>query len=288
MALPFTRNLTAVSTVYDCMDELSGFAGAPVELVELERELFSIADVVFTGGRTLFEAKRKLHPNVHAFPSSVDVKHFAKALDVQDDPHDQRAIPHPRVGYCGVIDERTDAVLLGEVARLRPEMHFVMIGPIVKVDPDSLPHLNNIHYLGQKSYQELPAYMSAWDVAILPFAHNDSTRFISPTKTPEYLAAGLPVVSTSIRDVVSPYGDLSLVRIADGPDAFSAALDLALERDSGDADRRKRVDELLGAQSWDLTKARMDECLRQVRRQDSSGYVPNSSHEAKEDACSTI
>ncbi len=259
MALGFTQELSPSLVIYDCMDELSAFKDAPPALHERERELFQRANLVFTGGHTLYEAKRDQHPDVHAFPSSVDVDHFAQARKPQPDPADQASIPHPRIGYCGVIDERMDIELLAGAAALRPDWHFVMIGPVVKIDAASLPFSPNIHYLGSKGYKELPSYMAGWDAAMLPFARNESTRFISPTKTPEYLAAGLPTVSTSIRDVVRPYGDLGLVGIADEPTAFVAAIVSALK-----ADRTgwlAKVDEYLKTYSWDITWKKMTKLI---------------------------
>jgi UDP-galactopyranose mutase len=255
MAVKFTHQLNPSAVVYDCMDELSAFAGAPPELTALERELFKKADVVFTGGHTLYEAKRGAHHNVHAFPSSVDVAHFRQARTIQHDVADQARIPHPRIGYFGVIDERMDYDLLRSVAAARPESQLVLIGPTAKVDPAALPKAPNIHYLGARKYAELPSYIAGWDVAMLPFARNDATRFISPTKTPEYLAAGKPVVSTSIRDVVRPYGERGLARIADAPDAFIAAIEAALT-ENGD-ERRRRADAFLADLSWDRTWAGM-------------------------------
>ena len=224
MALGFSSHLDPELTVYDCMDELSAFLGAPAQLAERELALFDKADVVFTGGLSLYESKQRQHPNVHAFPSSIDVAHFARANDAPIDasePGDQAGIPHPRAGFYGVVDERFDVGLLAEVARLRPEVHFIILGPVVKIDPATLPHAANIHYLEGKSYDELPSYLAGWDVALLPFALNEATRFISPTKTPEYLAAGKPVVSTPIHDVVRGYGNAGLVEIADTSDAFA-------------------------------------------------------------------
>jgi UDP-galactopyranose mutase len=255
MALPFTRHLRPVATVYDCMDELSAFAGAPPALRQREAELVARADLVLTGGQSLYEAKKHLHPRVYPFPSSVDVAHFARARQTQTDPDDQAQIPRPRIGFFGVIDERLDIDLVREMAALRPDWHFVFIGPIVKVDPARLPRAENIHYPGARPYDELPRYLSGWDAAILPFARNESTRFISPTKTPEYLAAGRPVVSTSIRDVVRPYGQEGLARIADSPAEFVAAIEGALREDA--AVRQSRADAFLAQMSWDLTWARM-------------------------------
>src|SRR5579871_3932480 len=231
MALSFTRELDPSLVVYDCMDELSAFKNAPAALRDYERELFEQASLVFTGGQSLYEAKRAQHPDVHAFPSSVDVRHFAQARVLQPEPDSQAQIPHPRIGYCGVIDERMDLDLIAGVADARPHWQLVMVGPVVKIDQASLPRNPNIHYLGARDYKELPKYLAGWDAAMLPFARNESTRFISPTKTPEYLAAGKPSVSTSIRDVVRPYGEMGLVEIADSANDFVAALERALETD---------------------------------------------------------
>jgi UDP-galactopyranose mutase len=252
MALPFTHHLRPGLVVYDCMDELSAFAGAPPVMREREAQLMSWADLVFTGGQSLYEAKRRRHPQVHAFPSSIDQRHFATARTITRDPSDQERLARPRIGFYGVVDERFDAGLLAGLARARPTWQFIIIGPVVKIDPDSLPRRDNIHYLGRKDYGELPGYLAGWDVAMLPFAHNESTRFISPTKTPEYLSAGRPVVSTSIADVVRPYGELGLVHIADSVEAFAAAIEAAF-RDVGDARWRRAVDLFLEGNSWDRT-----------------------------------
>ena len=221
-----------------------------------ERELFEIADLVFTGGQSLYEAKRNHHPSVHAFPSSIDRDHFMQARRALADPIDQQEISHPRFGFFGVIDERFDTGLLEQVATRRPDWQFIIVGPVVKIHPDTLPRLSNIHYLGSKTYQQLPAYIASWDVALLLFAQNESTRFISPTKTPEYLAAGKPVVSTPIRDVVHPYGDLGLVSIVNNADEFIAAAEEALLKKS-DAEWLNKVDGFLANMSWDETWSRM-------------------------------
>ena len=262
MALTVAQDLKPVGVVYDCMDELSAFAGAPAGLRSHESELFRCADVVFTGGQTLFEAKRTHHPNVHLFPSSVDVAHFAGARRVQGDPADQSAIPRPRIGYFGVIDERMDYELLSGVASARPEWHLILVGPTAKVDPVALPRASNIHYLGAKQYAQLPEYIGGWDVAMLPFARNEATRYISPTKTPEYLAAGKSVVSTSIRDVVRPYGQQGLARIADSVGDFVAAVEAALAEDP--VARLRAGDAFLTHLSWDGTWLRMRQLVEQA------------------------
>jgi glycosyltransferase involved in cell wall biosynthesis len=258
MMLPFSRDIDADVTVFDAMDELSKFKFAPVKLLELEQELIDRADVVFTGGSSLYEAKKDRHANIHCFPSSVDRAHFCKARARQFDPADQEDLPKPRLGFYGVIDERFDIDLLDRVAAMRPDWSFVMVGPVVKISEDDLPRRPNIHYLGGKTYEQLPAYLSGWDVALMPFAMNESTQFISPTKTPEYLAGGKPVVSTPIKDVVRHYGHLEGVKIASTPEEFAAACDEALElsrnRESG---WLAEADLLLSAVSWDTTQARM-------------------------------
>jgi UDP-galactopyranose mutase len=259
MALGFTRHLKPSAVAYDCMDELSAFRGAPPALLQLEVELLQRADVVFTGGQSLYEAKKDRHPNVHAFPSSVDVAHFATARRPLPEPADQASIPHPRLGFFGVVDERMDLELLAAVADARPDWQLVILGPVVKIDPASLPRRPNLHFLGGKLYTELPTYLASWDVALMPFARNESTRFISPTKTPEYLAAGKPVVSTSIRDVVRPYGDLGLVHIADAPEDFVRACEAALTEDR--STWLPRVDAHLASMSWDSTWAGMKALL---------------------------
>jgi UDP-galactopyranose mutase len=264
MALSFTRDFVPVASVYDCMDELSAFKGADSRLQDFEKELFRRVDLVFTGGQSLYEAKRSQHRAVHALPSSIDVTHFGRARTLKTDPEDQVNIPHPRLGFFGVIDERFDIELLNSLATEQPDWHFIMIGPVVKINPDSLPKHPNIHYLGPKKYDVLPDYLAGWDVALLLFAQNESTRFISPTKTPEYLAAGKPVISTSIRDVVRPYGELDLVHIADTASDVVQAAEMVLADSQASDGWLARVDEFLADMSWDKTWGEMSLLLRQV------------------------
>lgn len=276
MALTFTEHFNPIAAVYDCMDELSAFKGANSRLPMFEKELFQHVDLVFTGGQSLYEVKCDQHPSVHAFPSSIDASHFGKARQTVADPEDQGQIPHPRLGFFGVIDERFDIDLLEQVATRRPDWNFIIIGPVVKIDPETLPKYGNIHYLGGKKYSELPEYLAGWDIALLLFARNESTRFISPTKTPEYLAAGKPVISTSIRDVVRPYGELKLVEIADTADEFIAAAEKLLAK-TGHSEWLKRVDAFLENISWDKTWAQMSDLIDEVvqsRRPASSTSLP--------------
>ncbi|AQR63387.1 UDP-galactopyranose mutase [Brevundimonas sp. LM2] len=254
MMVPVARHVAAAAVVYDCMDELANFRFAPPELTTLERELFASADVVFTGGHTLYEAKKGLHGNIHPFPSSVDTAHFAKARALPADRNRDR----PRLGFFGVIDERMDLALISRVVAARPEWDFELVGPIAKIAPEDLPQHPNLTYPGQKAYDELPGCLARWDVALMPFAINESTRFISPTKTPEYLAAGRPVVSTPVRDVIRHYGDLQAVRIAATAEEFVAGCDTMLAL-KGDADPAwlAEIDTALSTLSWDQTQLRM-------------------------------
>src|SRR4051812_12791732 len=263
--LGFSRHLQPALTVYDCMDELSAFRGAPPGLRKAEAELFDRAAMVFACGRSLYESKKQRHAHTHLFPSSIDRAHFAKAREQAHEPADQANIPHPRLGYCGVIDERIDLGLIEGIAKMLPDWHIVMVGPVVKISEDDLPRAANIHYLGGKDYKELPAYLGGWDVGLLPFALNESTRYISPTKTPEYLAAGLRAVSTPIADMVTPYGDLDMVRIATTPEQFVQEIEFSLQPEQSDPERngawRAQVDSFLASNSWDSTWAKMHELI---------------------------
>lgn len=263
MALQFAPHIEPLLTIYDCMDELSHFDGAHPDLVQHEKQLFSRADLVFTGGHSLWEAKKQHHPRVYPFPSSVEAEHFQKARTLREDPADQASIRRPRVGFFGVIDERMDLELIEKIADARPDWHLVMLGPVVKIDPKNLPKRDNIHWLGGKKYDELPHYLAGWDVAMMPFALNNSTKFISPTKTLEYLAAGKPVVSTAIRDVVRPYGERGLVRIAD-KDTFVSEIAAALAEDG--SVRRRAADAHVAGTSWDHTFKKMSALIHETAR----------------------
>jgi UDP-galactopyranose mutase len=258
MMLNFSRHLEAICTVYDCMDELAGSKFAAPELIVLERELMSVADVVFTGGYGLWEAKRDRHANIHPFPSSVDRAHFAGARASGEEPADQAALPSPRLGFYGVIDDRMDLKLLAALADARPDWSVVMVGPVARIDPADLPRRANLHYLGAKAYDQLPRYLGGWDVALIPFAINEATQLSSPAKTPEYLAGGRPVVSTPIADVVRQYGELEGVEIAAAPGSFIAACDRALALSRAKGAWLKDVDAALSATSWDDTFVRMN------------------------------
>ena len=261
MSLSFTDHLDAPLIVYDCMDELSAFRGAPPELVEREKRLMKRADLVFTGGYSLYESKRRHHTNAHPFPSSVDIDHFRAARSIVQDPPDMADIPHPRLGFYGVIDERLDIELVDKIAEARPDWHIVLVGPVVKIDPRSLPQRANVHYPGPKVYDELPHYLGSWDVALMPFAINESTRYISPTKTPEYMAGDRPVVSTPIRDVVRSYGNSSIVRIASDADDFIEAIQASLHDMTLPQAVAAAADRELRDMSWDNTWQQMNNLM---------------------------
>jgi glycosyltransferase involved in cell wall biosynthesis len=257
-ALELTQHVEPLLTIYDCVDEL-----AHPELAGHEKQLFSRADLVFTGGHSLWEEKKKHHPRVYPFPSSVEADHFGKARSITEEPADQEAIPHPRIGFFGVIDERVDLELVAKIADERPEWHLVMLGPLLNLEAKDLPKRDNIHWLGGKKYDELPHYLAGWDVAMMPFALNQSTKFISPTNTLEYLAAGKPVVSTAIRDVVRPYGERGLVRIGD-KDTFVSEIAGALAEDG--TIRQKAADAHVARTSWDHTFRKMSALMNETAR----------------------
>lgn len=260
MALPLARNLQPRALIYDCMDELSAFHMAPPQLAQREAELLKRADLVFTGGPSLYHARKDRHPNIHCFPSSVDAAHFAQAHANIGEPEHQINLPHPRLGYYGVIDERLDLNLLDALARAHPEWQIIMVGPVVKIDPATLPRHANIHYFGQQSYADLPRYLKGWDVCLLPFAINPSTRFISPTKTLEYMAAERMIVSTPIHDVVNSYSDI--VYIGATAREFIHGCERALTLNASESRLRiARMREVLSHTSWDATTQAMERLI---------------------------
>jgi glycosyltransferase involved in cell wall biosynthesis len=280
MAVPLATRLSPRGVVYDCMDELTAFKNAPRQLVQRENALFRMADLVFTGGRSLYNAKRGRHPDVHCFPSSVDARHFSP---VRHEHALQSRIPYPRLGYCGVIDERIDLELIDGIAQARPHWHIVMVGPTAKIDPATLPDRPNIHWLGQQGYGDLPALISGWDVCLLPFALNESTRYISPTKTVEYMACGRPSVSTPIKDVVEPYGHV--VPIADNLGDFVAACEGILQRTLAEQVAHARaLTEIVARTSWDATAQAMGELIVKADRARWSAVASQPAAEALDTA----
>jgi UDP-galactopyranose mutase len=269
MALPLADLCAPELMIFDCMDELAAFDYAPPQLVERERHLLARADVVFTGGPSLYRAKQGRHANVHLFPSSVDARHFGQALDNLVEPEDQALLPHPRLGFFGVIDERMDLPLLAHLAAAHPEWHIVMIGPVVKIALALLPQAANLHYLGQRPYATLPTYLAGWDVCLLPFARNAATRFISPTKTLEYMAAERPIVSTPIPDVQDLYRDM--VYLGETPEAFVDACAHALASSREERHRRAaQMRAVLQNTSWDATVAAMKRVIHEARARKAS------------------
>ena len=261
MALPLLQGFDPALVIYDCMDELAAFKNAPKQLLQRESALLNIADLCFTGGPSLYQSKRERHANAHCFSSSVDAKHFQKALDRDYSHPEQAHVARPRLGFYGVIDERFDTDLVSQVAQARPDWQIVLVGPVVKIDPANLPRAHNIHYMGQRTYEQLPQFLAGWDVCLLPFALNESTRFISPTKVLEYMAAELPSVSTPITDVKVPYGDV--VAIADTPEKFIAACERMLAmNDEQQAALKERMRAIVANTSWDKTAANMHHLIQ--------------------------
>ena len=270
MALPLVRRLQPSCVVYDCMDELSAFKNAPRQLLQREHALLKVADFVFTGGPSLYRAKQPRHPAVHCFASSVDAAHFAAAEDASLDFPAQQPLARPRLGFYGVIDERLDVELLARMAGAHPEWQIVMVGPVVKIDPTSLPQGPNLHYFGQQSYADLPRFLAGWDVCLLPFALNESTRFISPTKTLEYMAAGKPIVSTPLTDVAEPHGHV--VHIGTG-EHFVALCEQALRETPAQALRRRQLMRAVVEEtSWNATADKMHELLESGRREQAGTH----------------
>ena len=280
MALPLLPALLPSLVVYDCMDELAAFKSPPKQLLQRETALLNLADLVFAGGPSLYEAKRERHPNAHCFPSSVDVRHFERALEREASHLLQQNIAHPRLGFYGVIDERFDCALIAAVAAARPDWQVVLVGPVIKIDPAHLPRRPNIHYLGQQGYQDLPAFLAGWDVCLLPFALNEATRFISPTKVLEYMAAELPIVSTPIADVERPHGHV--VAIAREPAAFVAACEAALAQDAAArAVMLATMRGIVAGTSWEVTANAMRGLIeRAPRRSGAPGFASSDSADA--------
>ncbi|MCH5598850.1 glycosyltransferase [Niabella ginsengisoli] len=256
-AYSFTKHLHPSTIIYDCIDELSTSKNTSVDLLELESELIAASSVVFTSCRSLYNLKKR--ENIHYFPDSVDKQHFSKARLLQAGVSDQLNIPFHRFGFFGVIDEQFDANLLRDVARKRPSWQFIIIGPVINIDEEVLPRDTNIHYLGAKQYEELPVYISSWDVAFLPLACNEFTRYTSPTKTAECLTAGKPVISTAIEDVVDSYADLGLVHIVNDAEEFiQSGETLLIPPSSASLDK---VDAYLNGNTWDRTSQEMQRLI---------------------------
>jgi glycosyltransferase involved in cell wall biosynthesis len=256
MAVPsFAGHMDEIATVYDCMDELSKFRTAPPEIKSRERDLLARADVVFTGGYKMWEAKTPFNDNCHFYGCGVDVGHFGKARAPQTEiPGDLASVRKPALGYFGVVDERMDYELIARMADANPDWSIVMVGPALKVESSTLPRRANIHWLGQKAYADLPAYCKGFDVCLMPFAMNEATEFINPTKALEYMAAGRPIVSSAVPDVVRNFG--SVVKVAKSHDQFIRLCRQAVERP--DADGIGRGLKMAAANSWESIVARLE------------------------------
>ncbi|MEP6558719.1 MAG: glycosyltransferase, partial [Burkholderiales bacterium] len=287
LALPLLESLTPKALVYDCMDELSAFLHAPAQLRTREARLLKTADLVLTGGPALYEAKRASNPNVHCVPSSVDAEHFAPAglnydgFEAQEAARLHQAIRHPRMGFFGVIDERFDLDLLSELADSQPDWQILLAGPVVKINQETLPRRPNIHWLGMQSYARLPYLLAGWDVCLMPFAINDATRFISPTKTLEYLAGEKPVVSTPVRDVAVLYGNAVQIAPAGAPfiEACRQALASLLQQRFNETPHGQVAAELLLDSSWDRSAARVHQLIDAVIGKAVSSNAENVSSE---------
>lgn len=257
MADSFIDVLHPSLVVYDVMDQLSAFKGAPAELSQREQTLLQRADIVLTGGMSLYRDKAPFNPNTHLFPSGVEIEHFARGVNMAM-PNDLRHLPRPIAGYFGVIDERMDLALLAKMAHQHPEWTILMIGPVVKIDVHDLPQAPNLHYLGMRAYADLPAYLAHFDVALVPFALHEATRYLSPTKTLEYMAAHKPIVTTPIPDVVELYGEV--VRVGHTHEEFIALVEAALCADDA-AQRLPAERSLLEQNTWDAIAARINTLL---------------------------
>jgi UDP-galactopyranose mutase len=277
MALPLLQSINPRAIIYDCMDELSAFLNAPRQLLQRETALLKAADLVFTGGPSLYNAKKDRHPNVHCFSSSVDAAHFAQARQPEIESELQKQLPRPRLGFFGVIDERINLELIDDLAVAHPDWHVVMVGPVFKISPDMLPRRPNIRYFGQQDYAKLPQFLAGWDVCLLPFARNKATQFISPTKTLEYMVAERPIVSTPITDVAEPYGDI--VYLAETSEAFIEACERALSASPEQQTARiEKMREVLARTSWDATvqamSALIDEAMQRHHLPSAAAVLP--------------
>ncbi|WP_407305650.1 glycosyltransferase [Acinetobacter sp.] len=265
-ALPLKDYFTPEFTIFDVMDELSLFAGAPIHLKKREAELLRTADVVTAGGPSLARAKQGVRPDTLSLPSCVDAAHYSprRACGAEVLTHDgdalQAHISGPRIGFFGVIDERLDIDLVAAVADSNPRWQVVMVGPVVKIDPASLPKRPNIHYLGGQSYQILPQLVQGWDVCMMPFAINDATKFISPTKTLEYMAAEKPIVSTAVHDVIELYGDV--VEIGYDHSEFIGNIEKLLHEEPTQAAQRIITGtEIVARCTWDATAEKIHDAI---------------------------
>ncbi len=267
----FLGQMNEVANVYDCMDELSKFRCAPPEIALREAQLLAEADVVFTGGRKLYELKRRANPNCHFYGCGVDAEHFGAARQPDTAvPPDLATIREPRLGYFGVVDERMDYELIAQLAESRPAWSIVIIGPMLKVDSAVLPRRKNIHWLGARAYGQLPAYCKGFKVCLMPFALNEATEFINPTKALEYMATGRPVVSSPVEDVVKNFG--AVVKIGRNRDEFISLCAEAIEKPDAKAIRSGL--DMAAENSWESIVARLEEHIQTaILRKRTAGVI---------------
>lgn len=254
----YTTDLYPRVVVYDCITPIRTTQPA---LTDIENELISQSDLVFTNGKTLFEAKRDWHPQVYNFPSSIDKEHFMQARLELPEPADMEEILYPRLGLYGAIDECFDVELLRALSARRPDWQFVLIGPVVGIDEGALPKAENIHFLGERSYQELPSYISGWNAALMLVSTEKASQTHIPTRTPEYLAAFKPIVSTPVPDIFSPYEEMGLVNTASNVFEFETAIEEALSYDKR-KEWKKTIDDFLKTHSWDVTWQQMRHLIK--------------------------
>ena len=263
--LIYSSHLKPSLIFFDCMDD---------ERLLSNNELINKSNYIFTSSQSLHEDNSSHQYNLHLLPDSFEFAHFEKSRVLLNEPHDQINIPHPRIGYYGVVDEKFNLKLLDKMSDLRPEFQFIIMGPVVGIDSSTLPKKPNIHYLGKKDFQSLPFYLSSWDCAFMPYAHNDATRFTSPTKTAELLASGTPVVSTSIFNVVHPYADAKLIHIADHPEHFVECIEKAINESNYDPEWLERVDQFLEGKSWDSTFKQIADLEMDAKKMVNKRYIP--------------
>jgi glycosyltransferase involved in cell wall biosynthesis len=231
--------------VYHCVDDFGAFEGASPAIVRYEEELCRRADAVIACSQPLYESRRRWNPNTFLVRHGVEHAHFARALDPQlAEPADLAAIPHPRIGFHGLIAEWVDLRLMRKVADAMPDAHVVLIGQANRALRE-LEGAPNMHHLQRKPYAELPAYCKGMDVAVLPFAPGPLTKASNPLKLREYLSAGLPVVATDIPEAraLVPAG----IRVAHDDDDFLAQISAALRAPGPDAARSARM----AGETWD-------------------------------------
>jgi glycosyltransferase involved in cell wall biosynthesis len=282
MAAPcFIGKIGERAVVYDCMDELSQFKFAPPEIVAREKVLLASADVVFAGGRKMWLSKSRHNDNAHFYGCGVDVQHFAKARLAETElPADVANLKRPILGYFGVVDERLDYDLIAKLADADPNWQIVMVGPTAKVNPDDLPKRANIHWLGRREYAQLPNYTKAFDVCLMPFALNEATEYINPTKALEYMATGRPIVSTAVPDVVSNFSEA--VNVAISQDCFVEMCVRALS--APDEEAIQRGIEMANNNQWDAIVAKLEGHIEDVFKKKAATRKQSAARPARLEA----